>query len=99
MAKDLREAGINAKARRRDQRKSSGLSSEAEWKNYLIKVQKKGLKDCDSLDERITMLRRAAAGDSQVLYVSHLSSPPASIGTTSNTTSDRRVEDIPAQRI
>ena len=66
------EEAIAEEARRRDERKSSGLSSEGEWKKYLAIVQKKGLKDCDSLEERIAMLRRAAAGDSQVLYVSHL---------------------------
>ena len=63
------EEAIAKEARRRDQRKSSGLSSEAEWKNYLVIIWKKGLKDCDSLDERIAMLRRAATGDSQVLYI------------------------------
>ena len=36
------EEAIAKEARRRDQRKSSGLSSEAKWKNYLmiVNVQK-----------------------------------------------------------
>ena len=63
------EEAIAEEARRHDQRKSLGLSGEAEWKNYLMIIRKKGLKDCDSLDETIAMLRRASAGDSQVLYV------------------------------
>ena len=71
------EGDLKVMASRQEQRKVTGQSSEADWKQLVI-VRQKGLKDRDSLDERIGLLRRyfVLVNDNAAIPSSNGSSSP-----------------------